>query len=78
MATPRGEFYYSQLAYIDEDGTPIFHREGGFNSGETIPVAPECPDLASMSVNVAPDTGEVSFYDRPTNTWVPQFSFQGS
>lgn len=77
MATPTGGFFHSELAYVDEDGNGVYHREGGFNSGETKPTAATgMTDLASMSIIVEPDTGTVFFYDRPGDSWEPQFSFQ--
>ena len=76
MATPTGGFFFSKLAYIDEDGKPVIYREGAFNSTETKPLAVALPDTASGSIVIEPDTGKVFFYNRPGDAWVEQFSFQ--
>lgn len=76
MATPTGGFFYSSLAYIDEDGNGVYRREGAFNSTETKPLAAALPDTASGSIVIEPDTGKVFFYNRPGDAWVEQFSFQ--
>lgn len=76
MATPTGGFFYTKLAYIDEDGKPVIYREGAFNSGETKPLAADLPDTASGSIIVEPDTGKVFLYNKPGDAWVEQFSLQ--
>ena len=75
-ATPKGGFFYTELAYIDEDGNGVYYREGAFNSDETKPLAADLPDTASGSIIVEPDTGKVFFYNRPGDAWVEQFGFQ--
>ena len=76
MATAKGGFFFSRLAYVDEDGKPVMYREGAFNSSETKPLAVDLPNTASGSTIVEPDTGKVFFYNRPGDAWVEQFSFQ--
>ena len=76
-ATPKGGFFYTELAYIDEDGNGVYYREGAFNSDETIPTAATgLTDTASGSFVIRPDNGKVYFYNRPGDAWVEQFSFQ--
>lgn len=75
-AVKTGGFFYSKLAYVDEDSNGVYYREGAFNSTETKPLAAAMPDLASGSIIVEPDTGKVFFYNRPGDAWVEQFAFQ--
>lgn len=75
-AAKTGGFFFSKLAYTDEDNNGVFYREGAFNSTETKPLAAAMPDLASGSIIVEPDTGKVFFYNRPGDAWVEQFAFQ--
>ena len=71
-----GGFYYSKLAYVDEDDKGVYYREGAFNNDETKPLYATLPDTASGSIIVEPDTGDVYFYNRPGDAWVKQFGFQ--
>ena len=79
MATPKGGFYHSELAYIDEDGNGVFVRNGAFNSNEAKPrAATGVPDLASGSTIYEPDTGNEFAYNRPADEWEPKAPMQDS
>ena len=56
------------------DGTIINYKEGAFSHDETKPTG---ADIANGSIIIEPDTGKVFFYNRASDTWVEQFSFQG-
>ena len=79
MATPKGGFFRSELAYIDEDGNGVYYREGAFNSDETKPTAATgMPELASGSTIYEPDTGNEFAYNRPADEWEPKASMKDS
>lgn len=62
-------FIYERLAYITPEGKDVYYREGAFNSDETLPTGTDADDLAEGSLNLEPDTGKVSVYDKASDEW---------
>lgn len=71
-----GGFFFTNLAYIDENNKAVLYKEGAFSSTESKPTGTAAADIASGSIIVEPDTGKVFFYDKKAGNWVEQFSFK--
>lgn len=67
--------YRSVVRY--EDGKEILYVEGACDSTETKPTGADVEQYADGSILVESNTGKVFFYNKKSDSWVEQFSFQG-
>lgn len=66
--------YRSVVRY--EDGQPVWYIEASCDSSETKPTGDDAKYLADGSIIVESNTGMVNFYNKKTDSWIPQFSFK--